>query len=159
THSHRDMEIVTYILDGALEHRDSLGTGSTIYPGEVQRMSAGTGVTHSEYNPSRVERVHLLQIWILPERHGLTPEYEQQAFGAEEMRGRLRLIASHDGRAGSVTVHQDVALYASLLEADERITHQLEAGRHAWIQVARGDVELDGQPLAAGDGAAISDQR
>jgi hypothetical protein len=156
THGHRDMEIVTYVLDGALAHRDSLGTGSTIAPGEVQRMSAGTGITHSEYNGSSSESVHLLQIWLLPERPGLSPGYEQRAFTESERRGVLRLVGSRDGSDGSVTIHQDVRLYASLLDAGQSVEHALRPGRHAWVQVARGTVTLDDQPLAAGDGAAVS---
>jgi len=159
THPHADMEIVTYVLAGALEHKDSMGTGSVIRPGEVQRMSAGTGVTHSEFNASRTELVHLLQIWILPERRGLRPEYEQKEFPERERRGRLRLIAARDGADGAVTIHQDVRLYATLLAPDERVTHTFAPGRHAWVQVARGDVRLNGTPLTAGDGAAVSDER
>ena len=156
THPHADMEIVTYVLAGALAHKDSMGTGSTIRPGEVQRMSAGTGITHSEYNASQTEPVHLLQIWILPARRGLRPEYEQKAFPEAERRGRLRLIASEDGAEGSVTVHQDVRLYASTLASGEHVAHALAAGRSAWAQVARGGVRLNGTALAAGDGAAVS---
>lgn len=156
-HGHRDMEIVSYVLEGALAHRDSLGTGSTIRPGEVQRMSAGTGVTHSEMNASATEPVHFLQIWILPERRGLPPSYEQKAFAAEERRGALRLVASRDGAEGSVVIHQDVALYATLLKQGERVTHEVRPGRHAWIQVARGAVDLGGERLESGDGASTSD--
>jgi redox-sensitive bicupin YhaK (pirin superfamily) len=156
-HGHRDMEILSYVLEGSLAHRDSLGTGSVIRPGEVQRMTAGTGVTHSEMNASSSEGVHFLQIWILPERGGLQPGYEQKAFPAEERRGRLRLVASRDGREGSVTVHQDVALYAGLLEDGERVTHEVRPGRHAWIQVARGPIDVDGVRLDSGDGASTSD--
>jgi quercetin 2,3-dioxygenase len=159
THAHRDMEIVTYVLDGALEHRDSLGTGSTIRPGEVQRMSAGTGVRHSEYNHSKSEPVHFLQIWILPERNGAAPEYEQKAFPEDEKRGRLRLVASRDGRDGSVTVHQDVSLHAALLGAGEKVVASFARGRRGWVQVARGAVTLAGTPLGQGDGAAIDDER
>ncbi len=158
THPHRDMEIVTYVLDGALAHQDSMGNGSTIRPHEVQRMSAGTGVTHSERNASKTEAVHLLQIWILPERRGLAPSYEEKTFPPEEKRGRLRLVASRDGRDGSVTIHQDVDLFASILGPGERVEHALRAGRHAWVQVARGAVALNGVALAAGDGAAVSDE-
>jgi quercetin 2,3-dioxygenase len=156
THPHRDMEIVSYVLAGALDHQDSMGTGSTIRPGEVQRMSAGTGVQHSEFNHSQQEPVHFLQIWILPERRGLPPGYEQRRFPAEERRGRLRLVASPDGSDGSITVHQDVRLYAALLAPGEEVTQGIGDGRHAWLQVARGEVELNGQRLAAGDGAAVS---
>jgi quercetin 2,3-dioxygenase len=157
-HGHRDMEILTYVLDGALEHRDSLGNGSVIRPGEVQRMSAGTGVTHSEYNASREEPVHLLQIWILPERDGIAPGYEQRPFPADERRGRLRLLASRDGREGSLTIHQDAALYGTLLEPGKTLVHSLEPGRHAWLQIAGGAVMLDDLALRAGDGAALSDE-
>jgi quercetin 2,3-dioxygenase len=156
THSHRDMEIVTYVLEGALDHKDSLGTGSTIHPGEVQRMSAGTGVSHSELNHSRAELVHFLQIWILPEREGLPASYEQRAFPEAERLDRLRLVASRDGRDGSVTVHQDVDLYASVLSPGAVVEHRLRPGRHAWLQVARGPIALDGEILEAGDGAAVS---
>jgi redox-sensitive bicupin YhaK (pirin superfamily) len=158
THAHRDMEIISYVLEGELEHRDSLGNGSIIRPGDVQRMSAGTGVTHSEYNPSRTEPVHFLQIWILPEREGLAPGYEQRAFPDEAKRGRLCLVASRGGRAGSVTVHQDVDLFAALLGPGKQVGHRLGPGRHAWVQVARGAVSLNGTALAQGDGAAVSDE-
>ena len=157
-HGHRDMEIVTYVLEGALEHKDSLGTGSVIRPGEVQRMSAGTGITHSEYNHSPTEPVHLLQIWIVPETAGLPPGYEQRDFPAAERRGRLRLVASRDGRDGSVTIHQDAALYAAVLEAGEAVSHGAKPGRHAWLHVARGAVDLNGHALEEGDGAAASDE-
>lgn len=157
-HSHRDMEILSYVLEGALEHKDSLGTGSVIRSGEVQRISAGTGVTHSEFNPSPNELVHFLQIWILPERLGLPPGYEQREFPPEERRGQLRLVASRNGREGSVKIHQDVNLYASLLAPGEAIVHRLMAGRHAWLQVARGSVQLNNLLLKAGDGAAIRDE-
>ena len=156
THPHRDMEIITYILEGALEHRDSMGTGSVIRPGEVQRMSAGTGVTHSERNPSDTEGVHLLQIWIMPDKRNYPPSYEQKAYADEEKRGRLRLIASPDGLEDSVTIHQDARLYASLLEPGEQIVHELGPGRHAWVQVVRGAVEVNGTRLGQSDGAAIS---
>jgi redox-sensitive bicupin YhaK (pirin superfamily) len=157
THPHRDMEIVSYVLDGELAHEDSMGNGSVIRPGEVQRMTAGTGVLHSEHNASPREPVHFLQIWILPAERGLAPGYEQRAFG-EERNGRLRLVASRDGREGSVTVHQDVAMYAAILAAGERTSHALAKGRHAWVQVARGTVSVNGKALQAGDGAAISDE-
>ncbi len=156
THPHRDMEIVTYVLAGAIEHKDCMGNGSVIVPGDVQRMSAGTGITHSEYNPSSAETLHLLQIWILPERKGLSPGYEQKRFADQEKSGRLRLVASRDGRQGSLTLHQDVNLYASLLANDEEITHQLDLGRFGWLQLARGSVSLNEVELEAGDGAAIS---
>jgi hypothetical protein len=156
THPHRDMEIVTWVLDGALAHRDSLGNGSTIEPGDAQRMSAGTGIAHSEFNPSDLEPVHFLQIWILPRAGGLQPGYEQRPFPREERRGRLRLIAAGDGRDGAITVHQDVDVYAALLERDEAVTHTLRPGRHAWIHVASGAAHLNDRALAAGDGAAAS---
>jgi quercetin 2,3-dioxygenase len=158
THGHRDMEIVTYVLDGELAHRDSMGTGSTIRPGEVQRMSAGTGVRHSEMNPSRERPVHFLQIWILPDRTGYAPSYEQKAFSEAERRGKLRLVASPDGAEGSVTLHQDARLYAALLGDGERVRHEIAKRRHAWVHVARGELTLNGQPLRAGDGAAVSDE-
>ncbi|HYD69953.1 pirin family protein [Azospirillum sp.] len=158
THGHADMEIVSYVLDGALEHKDSLGTGSVIRPGDVQRMSAGTGIRHSEYNASQEESVHFLQIWILPERPGLAPGYEQKAFADTEKHGRLRLVGSRDGRDGSVTIHQDVDLYATLLDGDESAAFDLRPGRHAWLQVARGQVRLNGLLLKEGDGAAVSDE-
>jgi hypothetical protein len=155
-HGHSDMEILTVVLEGALRHRDSMGTTSVIRPGEVQRMTAGTGVVHSEMNESRTEPVHLLQIWILPEREGLEPGYEQKAFPVEERRGRLRPVASRDGRDGSLTIHQDATVYAGRFGPGEEATHPLGKGRHVWVQVARGNIELDGKPLSAGDGAAIS---
>jgi redox-sensitive bicupin YhaK (pirin superfamily) len=157
-HPHRDMEIVTYVLDGSLQHRDSLGTGSVIRPGEVQRMSAGTGILHSEYNPSPTEAVRLLQIWLLPERRGLKPGYEQRDFPAAQRQGRLRLVASPDGRDESVTIHQDADIHAALLGPGDRVAHRLRPGRHAWLQVARGSVTLNGKPLREGDGAAVSDE-
>ena len=157
-HSHRDMEIVSYVVSGALDHEDSMGHGSTIRPGDVQRMSAGTGVTHSEFNGSRTEPVHFIQIWLLPSRRGLDPGYEQKRFPDEEKRGRLRLLASPDGAEGSVTVHQDARLFAALLAPGESVTHRLGPGRHAWVQVVRGEVEAGGERLGAGDGAAVSDE-
>jgi quercetin 2,3-dioxygenase len=159
THPHEDMEILTYVLAGALEHKDSMGTGSIIRPGDVQRMTAGTGITHSEFNPSRSEPVHLLQIWILPERLGLEPSYEQKTFAEGGKRGRLRLVASPDAREGSLTIHQDVDLYASLLEKDEGVIHTLSQGRHAWLQIVRGAASVNGQAVRAGDGAAVSNER
>ena len=155
THPHRDMEIISYVLDGALEHKDSLGNGSIIRPGDVQRMSAGTGVLHSEFNASDSDPVHFLQIWILPERTGLDPGYEQKNFDPEGRRGRLRLVGSPDGRDGSVTIHQEVDLYAALLDADEQVEHELAEGRRGWVHVARGRVALNGTALGAGDGAAV----
>lgn len=156
THGHSDMEIVSYVLEGALEHKDSIGTGSVIVPGDVQRMSAGTGIRHSEFNHSKAERVHFLQIWILPERKGITPSYEQKTFSTDDKRGKLRLIGSRDGRDGSVTIHRDVDLYASVLKAGDAVSHDLRSGRGAWIQVARGSVTLNGQTLKAGDGASVT---
>jgi quercetin 2,3-dioxygenase len=157
THSHRDMEIITYVLEGALAHRDSTGNGSVIRPGEVQRMSAGTGISHSEYNHSPTAPVHLLQIWILPERQGLEPSYEQRLFPPGELRGRWRLIAARDGRDGAVLVHQDVDVLAAQLEPGEQVSYRLQPGRHAWVQVASGGVRLNGVALKEGDGAALSD--
>jgi hypothetical protein len=156
THSHSDMEILTWVLEGALEHEDSLGTSSRIRPGELQRMSAGTGVTHSEYNASRDALVHFLQIWILPERRGLAPSYEQRAFALEAARDRLTLVASRDGRDGSIAVHQDLALYAIAPSAGTRLSHPLATGRFAWLQLARGRMRLGAETLEAGDGAALS---
>src|SRR5688500_13692228 len=158
THSHRDMEIITYILDGALEHKDSMGNGSVIRPGDVQRMSAGTGVAHSEKNPSPDAPVHLLQIWIMPEREGLPPGYEQIHFPPEDLEGRLRLIASEDGGDGSVRIHQHVRLYATRLEVGKSVTHQVAPGRHAWVQVARGGLKLNDKNLKQGDGASASNE-
>ena len=159
THGHRDMEIVSYVVEGALEHRDSMGNGSVIRPGDVQRMSAGTGVMHSEYNPQADAGTRFLQIWILPERRGEAPSYEQKHFPEAERRGRLRLVASRDGREGSVRVHQDVDLYATLLDAGQRAELDLAPGRHAWVQVVRGEVTLNGQALHEGDGAQVSEER
>ena len=153
THAHRDMEIVTYVLSGELAHKDSLGTGSVIRPGDVQRMSAGTGIRHSEFNHSDTEPVHFLQIWILPDRNGLPAGYEQKAFAREP--GILRLVGSRDGRDGSVTVHQDAELYAGILRRGDTVGHVLQDGRQAWVQVARGEVSVNGQTLRPGDGAAI----
>jgi quercetin 2,3-dioxygenase len=155
-HGHADMEIVSYVLEGALEHKDSLGTGSVIRPGDVQRMSAGTGIRHSEFNASKTQPVHFLQIWIIPEREGLEPGYEQKAFADEDKNGKFRLVASRDGRDGSLTVHRDVDLYAALLSGGQQATHTLRAGRGAWVHVARGAVTLNGTPLKAGDGASLS---
>src|SRR5215468_8991022 len=158
SHGHRDMEIISYVIDGALGHRDSTGTGSTIRPGDVQRMSAGSGVTHSEMNASRAEPVHFLQIWILPEKRGIAPGYEQKHFSDEEKRGKLRLVASPDGADGSVTVHQDVRLFATVLAPGERAGLELAKGRHAWVQVVRGKIAVNGQVFQAGDGIAISNE-
>ena len=158
THSHRDMEIITYILSGALEHRDSMGNGSVIRPGDVQRMSAGTGVSHSEFNPSDTESTHLLQIWILPKSRGLAPSYEEKSFAEDERRGRLRLVASEDGREASVTIHQDARLYAAILDKDATVEQTLRAGRYAWLQVARGAISLNEMKLNQGDGAAAKNE-
>lgn len=156
-HSHREMEIISYVLDGALAHEDSLGTGSVVRPGDVQRMSAGTGVSHSEFNGSQTDTVHFLQIWIVPDTVGLAPSYEQKSFPTEDRRGRWCLVASADGVNGSLTVHQDVRMYAALLSAGESLHHNLEPARRAWLQVAGGEVVLDGILLHAGDGAAVTD--
>jgi hypothetical protein len=158
THSHRDMEIITYILSGALEHRDSMGNGSVIRPGDVQRMSAGTGVAHSEFNPSQAEPVHLLQIWIMPRARDLPSSYEQKYFSEDGRRGRLRLVASEDGRDGSVTIQQDARVYAGILAPDSAIEHTPSDNRHAWIQIARGTLNVNGRDLRQGDGAAISNE-
>ena len=158
THGHRDMEIISYVLDGALEHRDSLGNGSIVRPGDVQRMSAGTGVRHSEFNPSGDDEVHFLQIWILPERDGLAPSYEQKTFAVDRLGGTLRLIAARDGRDGAVTIHQDVDLYVARPAAGEGVSHTLAAGRKGWVQVARGRVDVNGVELGAGDGIALTDE-
>lgn len=157
THSHNDMEIISYVLEGALEHRDSMGNRSVIRPGEVQRMSAGTGVTHSEFNASKTEPVHFLQIWILPNRIGIKPSYEQKMFTDEEKRGKLRLVASPDGRQGSVTIHQDASLYVTLLDGDETLVHPI-ADRTAYVHVARGEVTVNGKRLTAGDGLALKEE-
>jgi redox-sensitive bicupin YhaK (pirin superfamily) len=156
THGHRDMEIISYVLSGALEHRDSIGNGSVIRRGDVQRMTAGTGVQHSEFNHSQSELVHFLQIWIIPERRNLAPGYEEKHFGDDEKRGRLKLVASPDGRDGSVVVHQDTRLYAALLEKGDEVAHETERTRKVWIQVAGGSVAVNGEALAAGDGAAVA---
>lgn len=158
THPHRDMEIVSYVLEGALEHKDSMGNGSIIRPGDVQRMSAGTGVTHSEWNPSRTEIVHFLQMWFVPARRGIAPGYEQRSFEPAELRDRLRLVASHDGRGGSVTLCQDAALHVTRLSATQSVRHESAPGRHAWVQVASGSIDLNGVLLCEGDGAAVSEE-
>jgi redox-sensitive bicupin YhaK (pirin superfamily) len=157
-HSHRDMEIITYVTRGALEHRDSMGNQSVIRPGEVQRMSAGTGVTHSEYNPSPDAPVHLLQIWIEPERAGLPPSYEQKEVPTDGAGGRLRLVASRGGRGHSVNVHQDVEVYSAALGEGEEASYELKTGRHAWVQLVKGSLSLNGEALGPGDGAAVSDE-
>ncbi len=158
-HGHRDMEIVTYVLDGSLEHRDSMGNGSIIHAGELQRMTAGTGVMHSEFNPSEKEWVHLYQIWLLPRKKGLEPTYEQTVVDEEKMRGGFRLIASPDGSDGSLTIQQDARLYLSSLRPGESVSHPMESGRSAWLQVLRGDVSAFGKELAAGDGVAITGEQ
>jgi redox-sensitive bicupin YhaK (pirin superfamily) len=157
-HGHRDMEIITYILDGALEHKDSMGNGSVIRPGDVQRMSAGTGVTHSEFNHSQTDLVHLLQIWIVPRITGVRPGYEEKHFAAADKRGKLRLIAAPDARDGALTIHQDASIYASLLETGDALEHALAAGRKAYVHVARGTVNVNGETLKAGDGAKIASE-
>jgi quercetin 2,3-dioxygenase len=158
THPHRDMEIITYVLAGTIAHQDSLGNGSGIQPGDVQRMTAGTGITHSEFNPSATTGTHLLQIWIMPDQLGLTPSYEQKAFPPEAKQGQFRLLASHDGRDGSVTVHQDMNLYATVLATGESTTMPTAIDRHYWMQVAQGDVVINGQTLAQGDAIALTEE-
>jgi quercetin 2,3-dioxygenase len=158
THGHKDMEIISYVLEGALEHKDSIGTGSVIRPGDVQVMSAGTGIRHSEFNHSKTEPVHFLQIWVLPNRQGIAPRYEQKTFPDAEKRGRLRLVGSSDGRDGSVVIHQDVEVFATLLNEGENLTYALASERKCWIQVLRGSVALDSHDLVAGDGVAIVSQ-
>nr|MEE4267554.1 pirin family protein [Candidatus Krumholzibacteria bacterium] len=158
THGHKDMEIITYVLDGALEHKDSLGTGSVLRPGDVQRMSAGRGVTHSEFNHSQDDVLRLLQIWILPEKEGLEPGYEEKNFSAEDKQGRLRLIAAPGGPDGALDVHQDVRVYAGILAAGDSVRHEMAPGRHVWLQVARGRVQVQGMELNEGDGLAVSEE-
>jgi quercetin 2,3-dioxygenase len=155
THGHRDMEIISYVLEGALEHKDSIGTGSVIRPGDVQVMSAGTGIRHSEFNHSKTEPVHFMQIWVVPDREGIAPRYEQKTFPDAEKRGRLRLVGSSDGRDSSVVIYQDVELFAAILNAGEQVTHALAAGRKGWLQVVRGTVALSGHILDTGDGVAL----
>jgi redox-sensitive bicupin YhaK (pirin superfamily) len=157
-HSHRDMEIVTYVLDGALEHKDSMGNGSILRPGEFQRMSAGTGILHSEFNPSDSEPVHLYQIWLFPRRKGLQPSYEQKVFDAEERTDRWQLVASPDGKGGSLTIHQDAEIYLATLSSGAKLGYELHAQRHVWLQLLRGAILLNGLALAAGDGAAVSSE-
>jgi redox-sensitive bicupin YhaK (pirin superfamily) len=159
THPHRDMEIVTYVLEGALAHKDSMGNGSTIKPGDVQYMSAGTGVAHSEFNASKTEPVHLYQIWMFPAKTGHKPTYDQKNFSEDEKRGKLRLVVSPDGREGSVKIRQDNELYATVLGPGESVKHQLKSERHAYVQVARGSVTLNGNALEAGDGAEVSAEK
>jgi len=156
THPHRDMEIITYVLEGALEHRDSLGTGSVIQPGELQRMSAGTGIRHSEFNASATQPVHLYQIWLLPRSRGISPSYEQKKFPLAN--GQWSKVASPDGADGSLRIHQDASLFLANLEKEETVWHALQPGRHAWVQVLRGRVTVNGQPLSEGDGAALTDE-
>ena len=158
THSHDNMEIISYVVEGALEHRDSLGNGSIIRPGDIQRMSAGTGVTHSEFNPSATEPVHFLQIWIAPDEQSLKPSYEQRTLAPTELHDALRLIAAKDGRDGAVTVHQDAQVFASRLDAGASVTHKLDSGRHAWIQIIDGALSCNDVSLTTGDGAAVSDE-
>jgi redox-sensitive bicupin YhaK (pirin superfamily) len=158
THGHRDMEIISYVLEGALEHKDSIGTGSVIRPGDVQVMSAGTGIRHSEFNHSKTEPVHFLQIWIVPDRDGIAPRYDQKTFPDAEKRGRLRLVGSSDGRDGSIVVHQDVELFAGILDAGEQAAHAFRSGRRGWLQVVRGSVEANKQRFEAGDGVAMEDE-
>jgi len=158
SHPHRDMEIVTYMLTGAIEHRDSMGNGSTIRAGDVQRMTAGTGVVHSEYSPKGPEDAHLLQIWILPDRQGLEPSYEERTFSDADKRGRLLPIATPTGGDGAVRIHQDASIHASVLEGGDTVTHSLAPGRHAWVQVVTGAVEVNGERLEAGDAAAVANE-
>lgn len=158
THPHENMEIVTYVLEGALEHKDSMGNGEVLRPGEFQRMSAGTGITHSEFNPSPTEPVHLYQIWLLPDQNGIEPSYEQRRFDEVERHNRLRLVASPDAAEGSLLIHQDTKILLSSLDAGNRVIYKLGAGRHAWLQVLRGQVALNGKALQTSDGAAISDE-
>jgi quercetin 2,3-dioxygenase len=156
THGHKDMEIISYVLEGALEHKDSIGTGSVIRPGDVQVMSAGTGIRHSEFNHSKTEPVHFLQIWVVPDREGIAPRYEQKTFPDVDKRRKLRLVGSSDGREGSVVVHQDVSLFAALLNSGEQVTYALQSGRKGWLQIVRGSVTMNGRDLDAGDGAAVT---
>ncbi len=156
-HSHREMEIISYVLEGELEHKDSTGGGSVIRPGDVQRMSAGTGITHSEFNASKTTPVHFLQIWVLPGVRGIAPGYEQKTFPAAEKHNRLRLVAAQDGRDGALTIHQDADIYAAVLDGGHVVTHELKPGRLAWAQVARGSIMIDGEKLEQGDGAALND--
>jgi redox-sensitive bicupin YhaK (pirin superfamily) len=157
THAHRDMEIISYVLEGQLEHKDSIGTGSIIEPGDVQRMSAGSGVRHSEFNPSRDQAVHFLQIWIQPDQRGIAPSYEHKRFDTEAKRGRLCLIVSPDGREGSVTIHQNAYVYAGLFDNGERAVHTLNPSRRAYVHVARGEISVNGERLQAGDAAKLID--
>ena len=158
THGHRDMEIISYVLEGELAHKDSLGHGAVLRPGEFQRMTAGTGVQHSEFNPSMTEPVHFYQIWLLPDRRGHQPSYEQKAFPEAERNGKIRVVASPDGRNGSLTIHQDAEVFLSSLDGDQQVVHALRSGRYAWLQILRGTVQLSDMPLSHGDGAAIWDE-
>ena len=158
THPHRDMEIVTYVLEGALEHKDSMGNGEVLRAGEFQRMSAGTGITHSEFNPSDTDPVHLYQIWLFPERKGIEPSYEQKRFSDDERHNRLRLVASREATDGSLLIHQDARIFLSQIDGGEQVVHELSAGRHAWLQLLRGSVSFNGYDLSEGDGAAVSDE-
>jgi redox-sensitive bicupin YhaK (pirin superfamily) len=158
THGHRDMEIISYVLEGALEHKDSIGTGSVIRPGDVQVMSAGTGIRHSEFNHSKQEPVHFLQIWVMPDREGLPPRYDQKTFAEADKRGRLRLVASPDGRDGSVLIHQDAEIFAALLNSGDAVKHDLKAGRKGWVQVIRGAVAVNGEAVRTGDGVALENE-
>jgi redox-sensitive bicupin YhaK (pirin superfamily) len=159
THPHDNMEIVTYVLEGALEHRDSMGNGEVLRPGEFQRMSAGTGITHSEFNPSRDEPVHLYQIWLFPEARGIEPSYEQKSFPESERRNRLRLVASRDAAEGSLLIHQNARIFLATIESAVQVSHQLADSRYAWLQVLRGEVSVNGHTLQVGDGVAVSDER
>jgi len=159
SHPHRDMEIISYVLDGALAHKDSMGTGSTIEPGDVQRMSAGTGVVHSEFNASKTAPVHFLQIWLVPAKRGIAPGYEQKRFTDADKAGKLRLVASPDGRDGSITIHTDAQIYAGLFDREQRAELSLAPGRHAWVHLARGRIRVNGQEMSTGDGLAISDEK
>ena len=159
THAHRDMEIVSYVLDGALEHKDSMGNGEILRPGEFQRITAGTGITHSEFNPSESDGTHFYQIWLLPERSGIDPSYEQKSFDPAGRQNQLQLVASREQADGSLLIHQDARIYLADLEAGSEIVHEIDENRHAWVQVLRGTLEVDGQTLHAGDGAAVSQER
>ena len=158
THGHRDMEIISYVLEGSLEHKDSMGNGEVLRPGEFQRISAGTGVRHSEFNPSATEPVHFYQIWLLPKSNGIPPNYEQKFFAEDEKRGKLRIVASSDGIEGSLTIHQDAKVYLTMLNPGESLNHDMLAGRHAWLQVLRGSVRVNGTLLETGDGLAASEE-
>lgn len=158
THPHDNMEILTYVLEGELEHKDSMGNGATIRPGTIQTMTAGTGITHSEFNPSQTQPVHLLQIWVIPDKQGLTPSYGEYTFDTESRKGQLQLIASKDGRNNSAIINQDISLYTTVLNEGQSITHTLAPDRHAWVQVTRGTIDLNGHTLETGDGASISEE-